>query len=144
MPRATNSTGATAPRRRSNRLIVAALLACIPLLVAACGGSDGDAAPGPTGPPDATRGEQVYADRCAACHGRDFQGSAQAPSHLDPHFRPEVTSDEDYRNAIKEGADDPDLDYTRMPGLNLNDQEIADVIAYIRSVQDERGFNEAS
>ena len=114
-------------------------IAAAALLAGACGGSD-ESASDTTGPPDIDEGEQVYADRCAACHGRDFEGSAQAPSQLDPHFAPEVTSDEDYRRAISEGADVAELDYTAMPALNLGEQQITDVIAYIRSVQEERGF----
>ena len=121
-------------------LTALATVLCATTAVTACGGSEQSSDSG-TGPADIAAGEQVYADRCAACHGRDFQGSAQAPSHLDPYFAPDNTSDDDYRNAIRNGAETSEFDFGAMPALNLDDQQITDVIAYIRSIQEERGFN---
>jgi mono/diheme cytochrome c family protein len=94
-----------------------------------------------TSAPNATDGEQVYSDYCAACHGADFEGTTQGPSHLDPAFDPELTTDADYEAAIREGAETEDFEFVRMPPIrSLDDQQIADVIAYIRRVQEERGF----
>lgn len=129
------------PLAKVTALFTASALFTVTALITGCSGSEGSSAT-TTATPDVAAGEQVYADRCAACHGRDFQGSAQAPSHLEPYFAPDNTSDEDYRNAVRNGAETAEFDYNSMPALNLSDQEITDVIAYIRSVQVERGFNE--
>ena len=54
-----------------------------------------------------------------------------------------IDSDEAYRTAIREGAPKEFYDFTPMPAIgSLDEQQIADVIAYVRSVQDERGFND--
>jgi mono/diheme cytochrome c family protein len=92
---------------------------------------------------DLAAGEQTYMDFCGSCHGRDFEGSSQGPSQLDPHFAPEITGDDDYRRAITEGAPREYFDFTAMPAIgSLDDDEIDDVIAYIRSIQEERGFQD--
>ncbi|MGI9578311.1 MAG: c-type cytochrome [Microthrixaceae bacterium] len=92
---------------------------------------------------DLVAGEQTYMDFCGSCHGRDFDGSAAGPSQLDAVFAPDVTTDEDFRTAITEGAPERNYDFTAMPAIgSLDDAEIENVIAYIRSVQQERGFND--
>ncbi|MEZ5239447.1 MAG: cytochrome c [Microthrixaceae bacterium] len=121
--------------------LAAALALLAALSFTACGNDGSDQASAPVGAGDPEAGEQVYGDFCGACHGRDFEGSVQGPSHLDPHFEPATTSDEDYRNAIRNGVDQSAFDFGPMPAIrSLDDQQIADVIAYIRSVQQERGF----
>ena len=58
-------------------------------------------------------------------------------------FATDVTTDEDYRNAITQGAPQENYDFTAMPAIgSLDETEIENVIAYIRSVQEERGFND--
>ncbi len=131
----------TRPDTKVPALLLAAI--ALTLVVASCGGTGSDSASAtPIGPGDATAGKQVYGDYCAACHGRDFEGSVQGPSHLDAHFEPATTTDQDYRNAIHDGVEESTYDFGNMPAIrSLDDQQVADVIAYIRSVQEERGFN---
>ena len=130
--------------RRRPRATLAALtaLAAGGFGVAACGESDPykDGAAGGT---ELAVGEQTYRDFCGSCHGRDFEGSSNGPSHLDAVYAPEYTTDDDFRTAITQGAPEANYDFGRMPAIaSLDDQEITDVIAYIRRVQDERGFND--
>ena len=139
------------PSRLSGQPGVAA--AAVSLLVlllgglglAACGESDPSRTAGTPDEPDLAAGEQTYMDFCGSCHGRDFEGSSQGPSQLDVQFAPERTSDEEFREAIRNGAPKEFYDFTAMPAIgSLDDQEIANVIAYVRSVQEERGFNDAA
>ncbi|MEZ5267466.1 MAG: cytochrome c [Microthrixaceae bacterium] len=53
-------------------LTALATVLCATTAVTACGGSEQSSDSG-TGPADIAAGEQVYADRCATCHGRDFR-----------------------------------------------------------------------
>lgn len=107
-----------------------------------CSPDDGDrASPAADIEGDPVAGEQVYDDYCGACHGRDFEGSVQGPSQLDAHFDPSKTTDADYRDAIRNGTPESAYDFGDMPAIrSLDDRQIADVIAYIRSVQAERGI----
>lgn len=112
-------------------------------MAAACGNSDGENTAVPVAVGDPAAGEQIYADFCGACHGRDFEGSVQGPSHLDAVYDPIVTTDAEFRDAIRNGAKMKNYDFGNMPPIrSLDDQQVADVIAYVRSVQEERGFNE--
>lgn len=131
-------------RRNTPRFTPAALLVPLVLLAAACGSSDDyDNSAASTVPGDPAAGAQTYTDFCGACHGRDFEGSVQGPSHLDAVYDPATTTDTDFRNAIRNGATETNYDSGDMPPIrSLDDQQIADVIAYVRSVQEERGFNE--
>ncbi|MCO5317390.1 MAG: cytochrome c [Microthrixaceae bacterium] len=119
-------------------------IAAVALLAAGCGDGGTEDSAGTAEPGDPAAGQQLYADYCGACHGRDFEGSIQGPSHLDEHFAPGTTSDEDYRRAIRNGTDGSAFDFGRMPAItSLDDQQVEDVIAYIRSVQEERGFDDS-
>lgn len=136
------------PRFPHPRLLLAtATIITVSCALAGCGGDSDtvDASGGETagGEVDLAAGEQTYMDFCGSCHGRDFEGSAAGPSQLDAGFAPEVTTDEDFRSAITQGAPQQNYDFTAMPAIgSLDDTEIENVIAYIRSVQEERGFND--
>lgn len=113
-------------------------------LTAACGNSGDDNSAASVAVGDPAAGEQTYTDFCGACHGRDFEGSVQGPSHLDAVYDPATTTDADFRDAIRNGAERTNYDSGNMPPIrSLDDQQIADVIAYVRSVQEERGFNDS-
>ncbi|MDQ4076447.1 MAG: cytochrome c [Chloroflexota bacterium] len=75
---------------------------------------------------DLAHGEQVYADNCAVCHGSEGEGRGGNPPHRNNPF---VTGDpEPVIEVVLHGRGG-------MPafGDQLSDQEIADVISYIRT-----------
>lgn len=126
-------------------VIAASVLVVAALFAPACGGGTekGGGAAGSANAVDLAAGEQSYMDFCGSCHGRNFEGSAAGPSQLDPHFAPETTSDDAFRAAITNGAPEEHFDFTPMPAIgSLDDSEIDNVIAYVRGVQEERGFND--
>lgn len=121
-------------------LVALPALAVVILFPAACGSESQSAS---TDSVDLAAGEQTYMDFCGSCHGRDFEGSAAGPSQLDALFAPDITTDDDYRVAITDGAPEENYDFTPMPAIaSLDEDDIANVTAYVRSVQQERGFND--
>lgn len=70
---------------------------------------------------DATAGATVFADTCAVCHGESGEGGTG------PALTDEVPekSDEELVDIIRNG-------YEEMAPVDLEDQEIADVLAYLR------------
>ncbi len=98
------------------------LLAASVLLLglAACGGRDPDDILALDGDPAA--GAEVFASRCARCHGDDGRGTERGPDLAE-----EVpdASDEDLVDQIVNGGWD-------MPAIDVTDQEAADVLAFLR------------
>lgn len=73
---------------------------------------------------NAGRGANVFATRCASCHGADGRGTLAGP-RIDDEV-PEK-SDKDIWEVIQDGDDE-------MPAVPLSAQETADVIAHLRAV----------
>lgn len=99
-------------------------------------------APGPAEQPlamaagDAERGEQVYQETCIACHGPDGRGALEGvPNLADPRGRLAKPDDVLVRNMI-EGFQSPGSPMPMPPkggNPDLSDQDMVDVLAYIRS-----------
>ena len=125
----------------------AVLLFALMLVIAACGGGDGDggdaAAPANAGQGgDAANGETVYLNTCASCHGADALGIEGLGKQLADSFYVQNTSEAELYTLIVEGraSDHPDNDTgVAMPpkggNPSLSDESIADVIAYLKSLQ---------
>ena len=91
---------------------------------------------------DAAKGKQKYQELCAACHGQSGKGdgptAAALPvkprNHTDAAYMSELTDQQIFKT-IKEGGDAVGKS-SLMPkwGGILNDQQIDDLVAYIRSL----------
>jgi mono/diheme cytochrome c family protein len=74
---------------------------------------------------DATRGRDLYADRCAPCHAADAHGSATGVALAGRHVLDRAPG---FARVIRSGRG-------RMPEYpDTTDAEIADMIAYVRSL----------
>jgi cytochrome c6 len=103
------------------------------------------AAPAPTKAPEAP-GQATYAKKCSACHGKDGKGSASMAKMFKVKLddlnltsaEASKLSDADLTKRINEGKD-------KMPAFKgkLKDAEIADVLAYIRSLAPKADKSEA-
>jgi mono/diheme cytochrome c family protein len=84
---------------------------------------------------DATVGKDVYTKRCAICHGDDGSGDTPMAAAFGPPPPPDFRSktvqsmtDAQITNVVKNGKD-------RMPKQTaVNDDDIANIIAYIRTL----------
>ena len=128
---------------------IVVLLFALMLVIAACGGGGGDGDGGDAAAPanagqggDAANGETVYLNTCASCHGADALGVQGLGKQLADSFFVENNSEEDLYTLIVNGraSDHPDNDTgVAMPpkggNPSLSDESIADVIAYLKSLQ---------
>lgn len=133
---AASSSGQT--QREPNRGIGVAGAATIPLGQGAAG------AVAFIDPPDAEIGREIYVQSCATCHGFQAQGLPHQglPLRTSPFVA--AHSDQDLIAFIKAGRsvkDPANTSGVAMPprGNNpgLNDARLADVVAYLRQVQQE-------
>lgn len=122
-----------------------ALVFLVTLLIAACaggGGGDASAPPNAGSGGDAANGETVFLNTCAACHGADALGIEGLGKPLAASDFVASTSDADLFDLIVVGRpSDHPLNSTgvAMPpkggNPSLSDEAIADLIAYLRSLQ---------
>ncbi len=115
------------------------------LLVTGCAGSatDGADVPAPDTGADVAQGEELYQASCAQCHGADLRGTDQGPPHLDPIYLPDHHADLSFELAIRNGVQPHHWRFGPMPPIpDLDDQDIADVIAYVRAQQAAAGLLE--
>jgi cbb3-type cytochrome c oxidase subunit III len=76
----------------------------------------------------ATRGQALFAQKCAACHMYDGRGKAGlAPSIRNRDFLA-LSSDDFIKQTIKQGREG-----TAMIAQNLSDSELKDLLAYLRA-----------
>ena len=127
-------------------LIAVVTSSCGALLLAACGDGDRVARKETVSSTalvgEATAGEVVYDGTCVACHGPDAMGIPGLGKDWTTSEFIENNSDADLIAFVKQGrsATDPDnttgVDMPAMGGNNaLTEQDLADVIAYARSLQ---------
>jgi cytochrome c553 len=84
--------------------------------------------PGAVG--DSDNGEVLYASRCAVCHGPEGEGTAIAPEGINDALLLEELTDKDLAQIIREG-----LAGRMPPSPNFSDQEVLDLVAFLRSWQ---------
>lgn len=110
-------------------------LLVLTVLVAACGGDGGDAAPDPE------RGEQLFAMNCAVCHGPAATGSTQGPPLVHEIYEPGHHPDELFVRAVMEGVDQHHWEFGPMPRIGgLSERDVEDITAYVRELQREAGI----
>ena len=87
-------------------------------------------------------GVTIYQARCASCHGSDLRGSDNGPSQLSIVYEPGHHGDDSYRSAIRNGVGQHHWTFGDMPAVpDITDEQIERVIIYIRTQQDELGFD---
>lgn len=123
------------------------ILAVLGFALTACGGGDGQAESASPEPErelvgDVTAGEKVFQGTCFTCHGKDATGIEGSGTNLTTSEFVRGKTDRELIAYIKVGREinDP-LNTTgiAMPpyGANpmLTDQDLANVVAYLRSLQ---------
>ena len=123
--------------------ILTGLVVALTVVLSACGSDDPVAAP-PVVPLAAEAdGATIYQARCASCHSEDLRGTNKGPSQLSIVYEPNHHGDDSYRSAIRNGAPQHHWGFGNMPAVeDITDDQIEQVIAYIRTQQQELGFEQ--
>ena len=123
------------------RLMLRAVVLVLAVAGAACGGGDDSSSAGAElGPPSAANGEKVFESTCLACHGQDGVGIDGLGKPMPGSAFIASLSDTELVDFVKTGrsASDPDnttgVDMPANGGRDLSEQELVDVVAYIRTL----------
>ena len=127
-------------RARMGALAVGTL--AVIAVAAGCGGGESTtSAGGANGGGVGGIGAEVYAAKCASCHGADLQGTAKGPSHLSKVYEPSHHSDAAFRRAIAQGSPAHHWNFGAMPPVQgMSEADVTAVISFIREQQQARGF----
>lgn len=122
-------------RRAARQPTGAAGVAALSVILVACGG-DGD-------DPEAARarGEDLFDNHCAECHGPRGTGTTSGPPLVHEVYEPGHHPDESFQRAVAEGVVPHHWDHGAMPPQpDLDRDEVDDIIAYVRALQREAGI----
>jgi mono/diheme cytochrome c family protein len=115
----------------------------VALLLAACGGGDGDGNVGLDEHELVAKGDRLFhgTATCAVCHGADLRGTPMGPSFLEPIYAVSTLPDQAFHDAVRNGVEPKNWDLGTMPALpHVSDADIEAIVAYVRSVQQENGI----
>ena len=104
---------------------------------------DTPSADAPSAGPLVAEGRDLYEQTCATCHGSDLRGTGSGPPFLDPIYAPNHHPDESFYAAVANGVQPHYWDFGPMlPQLSVTQEDVAAIIAYVRSEQQEAGITE--
>lgn len=115
----------------------AVAIVAVTVALAACSGS-GISAESATADPE--RGATIFAATCTECHGPAAAGTAQGPPLVDVIYRSGHHADGAFLVAVRRGVPQHHWDFGAMPPQQgLTDQDVRDVTAYVRLLQQRAG-----
>lgn len=86
-------------------------------------------------------GGQLFADNCSRCHGDAADGTDLGPPLMHRLYEPGHHPDFSFQNAVKNGVISHHWAFGDMPPVTgLSDDEVTQIIAYIRDLQREGGI----
>lgn len=102
---------------------------------------DGSSGSGRADGTDLVAGKKLFEGNCAQCHGVDLRGTNTGPPFLSPVYAPNHHSDEAFLLAAQNGVQPHHWGFGPMPPVRgLSDEQVQEIVAYVRSVQIEEGI----
>ena len=81
-------------------------------------------------------GKSLYLQKCASCHGQDAKGTDSGPPFLHKVYEPGHHGDDAFIYAAKRGVRAHHWKFGDMPPVvGIRDDEILEIIVYIRQLQ---------
>lgn len=132
------------PRRSRWPLAVAgAAVVSILIAIAVAAEPDAESVPGARDPAIVAAGADLFAANCAVCHGADLLGTATGPPLLHPYYAPNHHADEAFQRAVALGVVPHHWNFGPMlPLPHLTRDEVAHIVAFVRTQQEEAGIYE--
>ncbi|MDE0343637.1 MAG: cytochrome c [Deltaproteobacteria bacterium] len=88
-----------------------------------------------------TRGEALFNQRCAVCHGRNATGSVQGPPLVHRIYEPGHHSDMSFLLAVRRGVRAHHWRFGNMaPVPGLSEADVREIVRYVRALQRAKGI----
>jgi mono/diheme cytochrome c family protein len=98
-------------------------------------------APVPVPPPIIAKGEALFNNYCARCHGVGAKGTSQGPPFLDKIYAPDHHADTAFYRAPDVGVRAHHWKFGDMPKIpGVTKEELTQIVAYIRWLQKQAGI----
>jgi mono/diheme cytochrome c family protein len=96
----------------------------------------------PTFSGEANEGETVFNENCATCHGKNAAGKdGSGPPLIHKIYEPSHHADGSFLLAVKQGVRAHHWPFGNMPPIKgLTEDEVARIVAYIRTLQQANGI----
>ncbi|MCE7028873.1 c-type cytochrome [Jiella avicenniae] len=89
----------------------------------------------------ASHGQKLFAENCAACHGENGGGTEQGPPLIHRIYEPNHHGDQAFLIAATQGARAHHWPFGNMPPVEgVTPRQIQDIVAYVREVQKANGI----
>ncbi len=86
-------------------------------------------------------GEQLFASRCAGCHGPSASGSDKGPPLVHQIYEPGHHADASFYQAVRQGVESHHWSFGNMlPIPGITDKQIGQIVSYVRALQVENGI----
>lgn len=87
------------------------------------------------------QGREIFSENCAVCHADTLLGTEKGPPLISNLYVSNHHSDRQFRVAVSEGVKQHHWYFGDMPPIpSLSDDEVDDVIFYVRSILKENGI----
>jgi len=92
-------------------------------------------------PPTLVKGETLFNQNCARCHGAGGQGTSQGPPLVHKIYEPNHHADVAFYRAAEMGVRAHHWDFGDMPTVpGVTKEDLTEIIAYIRWLQKQAGI----
>jgi mono/diheme cytochrome c family protein len=90
----------------------------------------------------AEHGAQIYAIKCAGCHGPDSSGSDKGPPLVHQIYKSSHHNDASFYRAVRQGVQSHHWSFGDMPPIpGVTDDQIGNIVVYVRALQLNSGIN---
>lgn len=88
----------------------------------------------------AARGAEIFAAKCASCHGSNAGGSSKGPPLVHRYYEPNHHADFAFYAAVRQGVRSHHWQFGDMPPVpDMNERSISFVVRYVRELQKANG-----
>ena len=89
----------------------------------------------------ARKGEELFVENCAVCHGENATGGDGGPPLIHPIYKSSHHGDASFLIAIRNGVRPHHWQFGPMPKIEgVIDSEIAEIVSYVRELQRANGI----